>query len=78
MDIQPRGTGNIAAAAAAAYLWCHPVGCSDERLPLAEGGRDLGRDAEVGQLDVTALRQQDVGALTASHITSLGHIQSHH
>ena len=45
------------------HLRRHPVGRSDEGLPLPQRGGDLRGDAEVGQLDLALVREQDVGAL---------------
>ena len=45
------------------YLRGHPVGCADEGLPLAQSGRDLGGHAEVRELDLAAVGQQNVGPL---------------
>ncbi len=41
----------------------HPVGRPDEALPLAQGGRDLRRDAKVRQLHLAPVREEDVGTL---------------
>ena len=47
----------------ATHFWRHPVRSSDEGLSFSQGRRDLSRDAEVGELDLAPIREEDVGAL---------------
>ena len=58
------------------YLRSHPIGSPDERFSLVYRGGDLGADAEIRQLDVAALGEQDVGALDVAvhfaHVVEVG------
>ena len=44
-------------------LWRHPVGCTDEGVPLAHGVAQLCRHAKVSNFDLPGICQQDVAAL---------------
>ena len=45
------------------YFWCHPVRRAYKGPPLSQGSRDLSRNAEIGELHVTIVRQQDIRTL---------------
>lgn len=53
------------------YLRGHPKWCTDEGPAFSQSGRNLGRNAKVGQFDVTSLSQQNIGALdVAVHLAA--------
>ena len=50
------------------YLGGHPVRCADKGSPFAQRGCDLCRNAEIGQFDVSVVRQQNIRSLFSSQI----------
>ena len=50
LDIRQKNSNSFDISWLNAHLRRHPVRCANEWLPLAERGRDLRRDAKVGQL----------------------------
>lgn len=53
------------------YFWCHPVRRAYKRPSLAQGSRDLSRYAEIGELYITVVCQQDVCALLNDYMKFL-------